>query len=547
MIGLLGYALLGLVAALLLGLARGSMRRLVATGAFGLLLAFVAFPLSRSVGYLTRQTIDPTPLGLLPVFPWWGLVPLLLLAVLWALNRGGRLLGGMALLSGVAILGLSFYWFSADPILSRVQPVNGLMEGVAGVVVASLVALLAGRRRRWLGLGLGIVVGLGLFLWMMNPGQGQTYLPNTQGYYRLLVPAPAGTEAQLVQQYNADLPALNAIRVEIGFDPLEPISSLRGLEGGRIPEAVADQGYRLLTPGQAQYGAFALLSLAGLLLGAGLMLLRQPSLQEAGDLRLGLVLAGVFSVLLPAFDATQFALSRLVEGREFFGKFLEGMWPPNLVQLDPSNPERSLFPLQEVLSQMALTIEIALVGTFLAAIFAIPSSFLAARNLTQGSRAMRAVFGLMRTFYNVDRGVDTLILALVFVAAVGLGPFAGVLAMAIHSIADLGKLYSEAIENVERGPIEALEATGATGSNVVRWAILPQVLPLFVSYTLYRFEINFRVSIILGFVGAGGIGFFIQGAMAAGHYDQMIIGVLAIVLVVNLIDFASSWLRSRLV
>ncbi|HHO57778.1 MAG TPA: ABC transporter permease subunit, partial [Oceanithermus profundus] len=169
------------------------------------------------------------------------------------------------------------------------------------------------------------------------------------------------------------------------------------------------------------------------------------------------------------------------------------------------------------------------------------------RNLTRGSGLTRAVFTLMRAFYNVDRGVDTLILALVFVAAVGLGPFAGVLAMAIHSIADLGKLYSEAIENVEKGPIEALEAVGASGTGVVRWAILPQVLPLFVAYTLYRFEINFRVSIVLGFVGAGGIGFFIQNAMASGMYDQMIIGIIAIVLVVNLIDFGSSWLRSKLV
>ncbi|MCV6037663.1 ABC transporter permease subunit, partial [Escherichia coli] len=85
--------------------------------------------------------------------------------------------------------------------------------------------------------------------------------------------------------------------------------------------------------------------------------------------------------------------------------------------------------------------------------------------------------------------------------------------MAIHSIADLGKLYSEAIENVDRGPIEALESTGTSGVNVLRWAILPQVLPLFVSYTLYRFEINFRVSVVLGLVGAGGIGYFIKGAM----------------------------------
>jgi phosphonate transport system permease protein len=128
-----------------------------------------------------------------------------------------------------------------------------------------------------------------------------------------------------------------------------------------------------------------------------------------------------------------------------------------------------------------------------------------------------------------------------------LGPFAGILAMAIHSISDLGKLYSESIENVDKGPLEALESVGASGINVVRWAVLPQVLPLFLGFTLYRFEINFRVSIVLGLVGAGGIGYFIQEKMASGAYDQMVVAIIAIVLVVNIIDFASSWLRSRLV
>ena len=112
---------------------------------------------------------------------------------------------------------------------------------------------------------------------------------------------------------------------------------------------------------------------------------------------------------------------------------------------------------------MLITVEIALIGTFLASLFAVPLSFLAARNLTQSNWLMRVLFALMRTFFNVDRGVDTLILALVFVAAVGLGPFAGILAMAIHSVADLGKLYSESIENVDRGPLEALESVGASG------------------------------------------------------------------------------------
>jgi phosphonate transport system permease protein len=196
---------------------------------------------------------------------------------------------------------------------------------------------------------------------------------------------------------------------------------------------------------------------------------------------------------------------------------------------------------------LAITVATAMIGTVIAAVLALPSSFLASRNLTQKSLWGRMVYPLMRIFYNVDRGVDTLILALVFVAAVGLGPLAGVLAMGIHSLADLGKLYSEAIENAEKGPIEALEASGAPGTSVIRWAVLPQVLPLFVSYTLYRFEINFRVSIILGFVGAGGVGFLIQETMRSGKYDQMIILVALVVLMVNILDFISATVRRRLV
>ena len=196
---------------------------------------------------------------------------------------------------------------------------------------------------------------------------------------------------------------------------------------------------------------------------------------------------------------------------------------------------------------MLITINIALIGTVVAAVFALPLSLLAARNLTQNSWLTRSFYYLTRTFFNINRGVDTLILALILVAAVGLGPFAGALAMSIHSIADLGKLYSEAIENADQGPIEALESVGAPGTSVVRWGLLPQVLPLFLSYTLYRFEINFRVSIVLGFVGAGGIGFLVNETMRGGGYPKAMTAIIVIVLVVNLLDFISAAVRRRLI
>jgi phosphonate ABC transporter permease subunit PhnE len=539
------YSLIGLAAGLLAGVAKGSVRRLSIGAALGLLLAFVAFPFSRSVGYLSRETVDPTLLAVVPIFPLLLLMPILLVAVLVLVGRGGRIAGWVGLLAGLGSLLIALLWLGQPGRLVKLAPVSGLMELLTALLVGGLVALVGLRPNlRTPMLIAGVIAGVLTFIWMMGPGH--TYLPKSAGYYKLLSPAPAGVEERIVEQYNAALEERNQIAKENGLPESPKIESLSTLSG-TIPQEAADQGLRLLRPATLQYGALAVFLLAGLMIGAGVSQLRNPRLQEAGDFRAGLIFASVLSLLLPAFDATEFALAKIIKGWPFLAGFLDRSWPPNLVQLDPADPERSIFPLQSVFSEMALTIEIALVGTFLAAIFAVPSSFLAARNLTQGNSLMRGLFTFMRGFYNVDRGVDTLILALVFVAAVGLGPFAGVLAMAIHSIADLGKLYSEAIENVDKGQIEALESVGASGVNVLRWGILPQVLPLFVSYTLYRFEINFRVSVVLGLVGAGGIGFFIKGAMDAGHYDQMIIGVIAIVLVVNAMDFASSWLRSKLV
>lgn len=532
------FPALGVLVAVLTSISRGSARRYLYASGLGLLVLFFAFPFSSALGYLSREAVHPTPLGLLPSYPWLGLIALAGLAALAPWPR--RLHGWVGALAGLVVLVLIYGWLARPVFLARVVPLPGVMEGAIALGLALLAGLAARGRGRAVSLLVALLIGGGSYALLAGP-TGHTYFPRLVGYYKLLTPVPESETRALIERYNAGLEKANALRAEIGLKKLEPIGSLADLQGG-LPKDLAREGVRLVRPASLRYGTLAALFLAGLMLASGFFLARKPELAEEGDLTGGLVAAGVFAVLVPSFYATEFSLARLVKGWPFFVNFLDRAWPPRL-----ADPAHNVFPLQEVASQMALTVEIALVGTFLAMLFAVPTSFLAARNLTRGSGLTRAVFTLMRAFYNVDRGVDTLILALVFVAAVGLGPFAGVLAMAIHSIADLGKLYSEAIENVEKGPIEALEAVGASGTGVVRWAILPQVLPLFVAYTLYRFEINFRVSIVLGFVGAGGIGFFIQNAMASGMYDQMIIGIIAIVLVVNLIDFGSSWLRSKLV
>jgi phosphonate transport system permease protein len=523
-------AILGFAFAAILALANASMRRWVITSYVGLLIAFFAFPVTETLGALSRETLRPTPAAVAFIFPaFWLMV--LLAGVSLILFRRERLNAVIALVCSVVTLSLMAFWSTQNPVLVRLQPLNGLMESLTALALAFMVVALTWqqRRTRFPGVALALAVAVLAFIFVPR------FFPNSQGYYRILQGTPDETETEVVTRFNQELPALNEQRTSIGLAELQPIETLTGLAGQRLPRSAAAEGLRLAQPATPGYGTPVIFLLSGLLLGSGFMLLLRPTLTNSSDLALGSIFALVVCVLAPSFAATEFNLRRLVEGWPFLQDFLNRAWPPN-----PS-------VLQQVASQMLITVEIALIGTFLASLFAVPLSFLAARNLTQSNAFMRGLFVLTRTFFNVDRGVDTLILALVFVAAVGLGPFAGILAMAIHSISDLGKLYSESIENVDKGPIEALESVGASGINVVRWAVLPQVLPLFLGFTLYRFEINFRVSIVLGLVGAGGIGYFIQEKMASGAYDQMVVAIIAIVLVVNIIDFASSWLRSRLV
>ena len=163
--------------------------------------------------------------------------------------------------------------------------------------------------------------------------------------------------------------------------------------------------------------------------------------------------------------------------------------------------------LQRLAKPVAETLQIALWGTLLGAVLALPVCFLGARNFSPS----RATFHATRQLFNAARGINEIIFALIFVAAVGLGPFAGVLALSVHGAGMLGKFFAEAIEEIDAGPVEALRATGASSSQTIAFAVLPQVLPSWIAAVLYRFEVNLRASTILGMVGAGGIGYELYG------------------------------------
>lgn len=240
--------------------------------------------------------------------------------------------------------------------------------------------------------------------------------------------------------------------------------------------------------------------------------------------------AGILALFLWSAWATELSAARMVEGLPFMLDFVRRMVPPDLSVIG------------NAITGAAQTAQIAVVGTLISAVLALPLSFAAARNV-----APPWLFYGARSILNVFRAVDTLVYALFFVAAVGLGPFPGVLAVVVYTATVLAKLYSEAIEAIDPGPVEAVAATGATTLQVLRFGIVPQLVPQFLSFTLYRFETNIRAAAILGFVGAGGIGFYIQTYLRLLNYPAASTVLLVLVALVMLVDFASSKIRARLV
>jgi len=195
---------------------------------------------------------------------------------------------------------------------------------------------------------------------------------------------------------------------------------------------------------------------------------------------------------------------------------------------------------------MLETIYLALIGTALSVIFALPISFLGARNLMTGSPWLKSIYGFTRGLFTVLRSVEVLIFAVIAVAAMGIGPFAGVIALAVHGIGALGKLYSEAIESIEHGPIEAIRSTGANEAQVVVYAVVPQVVPQFIAFTLYRWDINVRMATVIGLVGGGGIGYQLIQYMNLLQWRQAATAIWLIAAVVMLMDYASAVIRERI-
>jgi phosphonate transport system permease protein len=221
---------------------------------------------------------------------------------------------------------------------------------------------------------------------------------------------------------------------------------------------------------------------------------------------------------------------------------------PSHLQAETSVPVGGLIPstaLKDVVNAIVVTIFMALLATSAGTIVAAPISFLAARNIMGERWLGKLIYALVRSILNITRSYDSLVLATVFALWVGFGAFAGVLALTIVTIASLGKLFSEAVENIDPGPLEAVAATGASSAQVVLYAVVPQIIPDFISYIIYHWDINVRISTILGFVGGGGIGYYLSQRINVLEYQKAGTAIWAIVAVVWAMDFFSAEIRKR--
>lgn len=248
------------------------------------------------------------------------------------------------------------------------------------------------------------------------------------------------------------------------------------------------------------------------------------------------VILGV-AVFAYCWNITEISIRSLLDPGKNFGQLI----------LDFLNIDLTPAVVQVVIQQMLVTVFQAMLATTLGAILALPVSFLAARNLTGSNQLLGWLYYLARGILNILRSIEALLYVVIFVFWVGIGPFAGMLALSITSFALIGKLFSEAIENIDAGPIEAVMATGANRLQMIVYAVLPQIVPPFISYLIYQWDINVRMATIIGFAGGGGIGLTLTTFFGSLQYHKAGTVVAVIVIVVALMDFASAKLRRALV
>ena len=260
-----------------------------------------------------------------------------------------------------------------------------------------------------------------------------------------------------------------------------------------------------------------------------------------------LVLIVLLLTLLTGWLITDVKLIKLIDARKLkhIGRIFNELLEFTRFWQKPQPRSWSIFNL--VLLKILETIYLALMATIFAIPVAFLISFFGAKNLMKDSKRGITTYYIVRGFLNIIRSIEPICWAIIFSAWVGFGAFAGVLALAVHSVAALGKLYSEQIESIDPGPIEAIRSTGANSIQVIRYAVIPQIIPPFLSFTMYRWDINLRMATILGFVGGGGIGYLLSQYCNQVQYPEVGIILFVITIIVWIMDTTSAKFREKLI
>jgi phosphonate ABC transporter permease subunit PhnE len=450
--------------------------------------AMVAIPIGGVAGWwITSQLVGLTEF--VNTQPWLGLVALVVSAALiWVATRlGPPLLTAEERSTGTKIL-------------TGVRVLLALLLLIFGLAVLAKLGLVAGA---WLEENLGPFGFLGNFLFVLAD------------VLNLLLPAVVALLAGFITAGYASRYAQEAV-LSWGNLPARILTGLLTLFGMAvlIGAVVGFFGWLFEYDLSASWILIAAIT-GGLLAGiVGLAVLPHNIASDSSEL--GPILRVVVTIL-------KFLLIAIFSGVAiyFLGSLLDPIY-------DPDN-------------ELPFVLMIALVGSLPAAAF---SFFPAPKH---PYRIGFGVYSIFRLILNALRSIEPLIMGIVFVVWVGLGPFAGLMALTLHSIAALGKLFSEQVEGIDEGPVEAITATGASRLQMVVYAVIPQVVTPFTAFALYRWDINVRMSTIIGLVGGGGIGFVLLQNIRLLHYRQASVMMLAIAVVVAALDYASSKIRSRII
>jgi len=255
------------------------------------------------------------------------------------------------------------------------------------------------------------------------------------------------------------------------------------------------------------------------------------SAQAPGSNLIGLLAwGGVVALLAGSWQGADMRPMDLVRDAGNMATYASDFFPPKFADWR--------FYLQEML----VTLQIAVWGTALAVVFAVPLGLLSASNI-----APTWVRQPVRRLMDASRAINEMVFAMLFIVAVGLGPFAGVLALFVHTTGVLAKLFSEAVESIDAQPVEGIRATGANALEEIIYGVIPQVLPLWISYSLYRFESNVRSASVVGMVGAGGIGVILWEIIRGFQYAETCAVMIIIIVTVTIIDLVSARIRKALV